>query len=401
MKDKAIEIYQKDRALENALRHVKENKKLSDNNKKTILAFSDYELQQDLSKLRVVKHTQQLAKLAQTMNKDIKTAGKKDIEGFISWLNKSDYSENTKRDYKIILKLFYCWLEAVKLDITTKELKLQRKEPTLITSISTTMKNNKKKLPEGLLTEDDILLMLSNAITPRDKAFISCLYESGGRISEIGCMKIKNVSFDDYGSVVSISGKTGSRRCRLVSSSKPLLAWVNAHPQKDNPESALWLGSQSKAAVKYSGLAKILRQVAKRAGIKKAVNPHSFRHARATFLAQYLTESQLKSYLGWTEGSNMAAVYVHLSGKQIDDAILGVYGLKEKPQEEKGKMLPRKCLSCGELNEAQASYCVKCRAALSLEIALNADNEKEKKQAEVLEQLVKALVAKELKGKKT
>lgn len=36
-----------------------------------------------------------------------------------------------------------------------------------------------------------------------------------------------------------------------------------------------------------------LRRIAKRAGIKKKVNPHSFRHARATFLANLLTEAQM------------------------------------------------------------------------------------------------------------
>ncbi len=47
-----------------------------------------------------------------------------------------------------------------------------------------------------------------------------------------------------------------------------------------------------------------------------------FRHSRATFLAQYLTESQLCVYFGWRQGSDMPKVYVHLSGRDILPAVM-------------------------------------------------------------------------------
>ena len=39
-------------------------------------------------------------------------------------------------------------------------------------------------------------------------------------------------------------------------------------------------------------------------------------------MANYLTEAQMNVYFGWTQGSDMPGVYVHLSGRDIDDAIL-------------------------------------------------------------------------------
>jgi len=33
-----------------------------------------------------------------------------------------------------------------------------------------------------------------------------------------------------------------------------------------------------------------------------------------------LTEAQMKEYLGWVGDSRMASTYVHLSGRNIDDA---------------------------------------------------------------------------------
>lgn len=35
----------------------------------------------------------------------------------------------------------------------------------------------------------------------------------------------------------------------------------------------------------------------------------------------YLTKAQMKIYFGWTQGSDMLGVYVHLSGKDVDDVL--------------------------------------------------------------------------------
>ena len=82
----------------------------------------------------------------------------------------------------------------------------------LVKDIKTTMKNNRKKLPEELLTRTEIKKMVEASDHPRDKAMISLLYEGGLRIGELASLKIKNVVFDDYGAVIKVKGKTGERR---------------------------------------------------------------------------------------------------------------------------------------------------------------------------------------------
>jgi hypothetical protein len=47
-------------------------------------------------------------------------------------------------------------------------------------------------------------------------------------------------------------------------------------------------------------------------------------------MANYLTEAQMNAYFGWVQGSGMPSVYVHLSGRDIDDAILKANGVIEK-----------------------------------------------------------------------
>ena len=74
----------------------------------------------------------------------------------------------------------------------------------------------------------------------------------------------------------------------------------------------------------------MLKSVAQNAGIDKPINPHHFRHSRATDLAKKLTEAQLCQYMGWIQSSKEAATYVHLSGRDMDKAILTLHGLAEE-----------------------------------------------------------------------
>ena len=125
------------------------------------------------------------------------------------------------------------------------------------------MKN--RKLPEEILTKEDIKKMIDAARTPRDRAIISVLYESGCRVGEFLSMRIKNVSFDRYGAVIVVHGKTGYRRIRLVSSVPYLAEWMNSHPFSEDPEAWLWISLNNFRRLPYNFLRTILRVIAKKA----------------------------------------------------------------------------------------------------------------------------------------
>jgi len=157
------------------------------------------------------------------------------------------------------------------------------------------------------------------AIYSRDRVFVSMLYDSGGRIGEILTLQRKNISFGESGAVVVMDGKTGQRRDRLILSVPFLSQWLSDHPDK-RPDAPLWVHigrgchEDGIVPVDYSAM-KILQRLKVKTGIKKAVNPHAFRHARATQLAGKLTEAQMKQIFGWTQDSRMASKYVHQSGR--------------------------------------------------------------------------------------
>ena len=104
------------------------------------------------------------------------------------------------------------------------------------------LKNISSKVtPQDFITEEEFEAMLKACMNSRDRALISLLYESGARIGEIGSMRVKDVSFYEYGAIVWLpKSKTIRRKLRVVYSARYLSEWLSDHPLKD-PESSLWI----------------------------------------------------------------------------------------------------------------------------------------------------------------
>jgi len=113
---------------------------------------------------------------------------------------------------------------------------------------------------------------------------------------------------------------------------------------------------------------KVLKTTMDRAGIDKPSNPHHYRHSRASYLANEMTEAQLCEWFGWVQGSDVPARYVHLSGRDIDRAYDEMHGLVE-PDEEEEQPDVKKCGRCGELNEPEATFCMRCGFGIDQEKA--------------------------------
>jgi site-specific recombinase XerD len=67
-------------------------------------------------------------------------------------------------------------------------------------------------LPQDLLTEPEVKLMAEYCSNPRNRALILLIYETGGGIGEILSLSLRAISFDRYGAILTVGGKTGGRR---------------------------------------------------------------------------------------------------------------------------------------------------------------------------------------------
>jgi len=361
------------RRTERLLKRISESEVISDNNKRLLRNFCRELKVKDYSPARTSKLLNHMVRICEALpDIDLERASREDIMRIVEWVQDQDFSAETKKDYRIALRVFYKWLDCGSVKA--------REVPERVKDLSTTVKRSEQRLPDELLTEDDVKSMIRHATNPRTRCLIAMLWETGGRMGEIIDLKVKDIKPWRYGYQVVLNGKTGSRRVPLILSEPYINEWLDMHPMKDSegwPGVWLWVdvklqnhnGRKKRAGDRadYHALVRDIQRAARRAGIKKPVNPHNFRHSRATFMANHFTEAQMNQWFGWVPGSRMPARYVHLSGRDIDKAYAILHGI-ESVEEQRPKFIPKKCSRCDlEKIAPDSKFCPRCGAPLDAE----------------------------------
>jgi integrase/recombinase XerD len=296
------------------------------------------------------------------LKKPFEETTKLDLKNIVIAINsKEDFKDWTKSDYRMVTKRFYRWLRNQEF---VKDIKAGGAEETVG--------------PEDILDEKELSALFGCCTNLRDKALSKTAYESACRPHEFLGLRKSDIAFDDYGAILYVrKGKTGARRIRVVEAAPLLANWIENHPLKDR-DASLWVDMSSNTkfrALKWTGYRKVILRLTKSAHIEKRVSAYIFRHTRLTHLAKFMTEAQLCEFAGWRQGSRMPRMYIHLSGRDVDDALLKSYGLKKKEEEsELEGRIPRKCVRCSTLCEPDAEICNKCGMALSLQAAMKRDD---------------------------
>jgi integrase/recombinase XerD len=362
-----VQIYNYERKIANVLKKI-EDSKITEEDKQLLSEFHKDCIVRGLSKARISKYVDVLGRITLWLNKPLRQVKREDIINLVQRIELSNYSGWTKHDYKVIIKILFRWL------------KRTSDYPEEVKWIKTSFRS-KSILPEEILTEDDIKKLVECATSLRDKAFILVLYESGCRIGEILSLRIKNVQFDNYGAVLIVCGKTGDRRVRIIVSAPKLAAWLENHPLKANSNAPLWLSYSTRNRddpFSYAAAKAMVKRTAVRAEMRKRVYPHLLRHSRATFLANFLTEAQLKQHFGWVQASDMASTYVHLSGRDVDGALLKLQGIEVKKQATGTVLKTVFCPRCNEKNSPDSKFCMRCGSPMDIESALKLDESRAK-----------------------
>jgi integrase len=346
MATKAADLYKHGQTLDRTL-----SKRLDElgGDKEIVEEFVNDSRAKGISPARIIKYLYTLIPLKRLLKKDFKDTNEDDIKKLAIAIEQSGKSDATKSDYRSILKLFLRHLE---------------REPVWLKIGSG---KHSRRLPEEVLSEEDVKAIATTAYSCRDRAFVLGLYESGCRIGEFLPLKLKHINFDKNGAILRVDGKTGPRRIRLVFSVVSIQKWFEDHPAKGNPEAFLWcklpiLNNPKwiNNHLSYGFVLRLLKGLAKKAGVKKKANAHSFRHARATFLASHLKEPQMREFFGWERRSDSPSTYIHLSGRDVDDSILSIYGKYESVKTQEPILKVDDCPRCKEPNDPVAMFCQKC-----------------------------------------
>ena len=149
-----------------------------------------------------------------------------------------------------------------------------------------------RKLPEVLTLSEiermEDVIDLSTNEGQRNLAIIEVLYGSGLRVSELINLKLSNVHVDE--GYMLVEGKGSKQRLVPLSEEaiKEIGFWMQDRchlPIKPGNEDYLFLNRRGSKLTRVMILI-IVKDLAERAGIKKNISPHTFRHSFATHLLE-------------------------------------------------------------------------------------------------------------------
>ncbi len=176
------------------------------------------------------------------------------------------------------------------------------------------------------LSENDVELLLSgpevsDILGFRDKTMLETLYATGLRVSELVNLKFEQVNFRQ--GWVRITGKGDKER--LVPIGEEAMSWLENYI--NDSRSALLNGRQSDYlfvtnradAMTRQAFWHIIKRYAKKAGIKKALSPHTLRHAFATHLLNYGADLRVVQLLLGHSNLSTTQIYTHIARERLKE----------------------------------------------------------------------------------
>jgi integrase len=368
---RVIDIHQYDKRYHSVTAHLLASD-ISARNKELVLGYRDACLVRQLcGKVRLIRVIGCLEQLARRLGKDFDHVTTADVHGLIATLlaRKPAYSKASIATYKAILKRFLTWVS------NPDEFGHHTPAPANVAWLTVHLRRRDEHRLQrhDLLLPTDVTAAVATTHNPRDRALLEMLWETGGRVGEIGNLQRKHITPTQHGYHLDLTGKTGQRSVLIVSSAPALTEWLNHHPDA-NPEAPVWHHYQYRAALDFVGyrtISQLIKNAFCRAQVKKRIYPHIFRHSRATFVLAtgLMNESQAKAYFGWTPGSNVLSHYAHLLASDANNAILRENHLAPAtPTQDTNR--PRSCPHCQAMNPKASPRCIRCNALLDEQRAI-------------------------------
>jgi integrase/recombinase XerD len=230
----------------------------------------------------------------------------KDLQQFLKWITELDMSASSQARIISGIRAFYkyCLLENIsKTDPTTllEAPKLKRILPDTLSFEEI----------ENIISQID----LSKPEGGRNKAIVETMYSCGLRVSEVVNLKISqlylNVGF------IRVIGKGDKER--LVPIGRSAIKYVNIYKNKIRIHTTVKHGNEDILFLNQRGsklsrvmIFYIIKDLALKAGIRKTVSPHTFRHSFATHLIEGGADLRAVQEMLGHESITTTEIYTHL-----------------------------------------------------------------------------------------
>jgi integrase/recombinase XerD len=181
-----------------------------------------------------------------------------------------------------------------------------------------------RKLPDTLNTKEiDRLISAIDRSTPhgeRNRAILETLYGCGLRVSELTELKISDLFFKE--GFIKVTGKGDKQR--FVPIGTYTMNAINLYkkeirihiPAKPDATDTLFLNRRG-AGLTRAMIFHIIKQLAIKAGIKKKISPHTFRHSFATHLLENGADLRSIQMMLGHESITTTEIYMHVDRKHL------------------------------------------------------------------------------------
>ncbi len=286
-------------------------------------SFKDFEtylrLEKSLSRNSIEAYLNDVSKLEEffaDMNKETLPAQVKysDLKDFLSWFNKDNKNPRTQSRVLSGIRAYFKFLLI--------EGEMNENPSALIESPRIGL-----KLPEVLTIEEiDRMIEVIDLSKPeghRNKAIVETLYGCGLRVSELVGLKLTDIH-EDEGYVV-ITGK-GSKQ-RLVPVSGKALKEIDFYKTdrarlsviKDT--NTLFLNRRGSRLTRVM-IFTIIKDLAAKAGIRKNISPHTFRHSFATHMIEAGADLRAVQEMLGHESILTTEIYTHIERSYLRDTLM-------------------------------------------------------------------------------
>jgi len=174
-----------------------------------------------------------------------------------------------------------------------------------------------QKLPV-VLTQDEVLLLLEAASSPRDKAAMAVAYGAGLRVSEVVNLKVSDIDSDRM--VLRIEQGKGQKDRNGMLSPR-LLEVLREWWLIGQPTTWLFPGRDPINPITTKQIYRAVRNTAEDVGIKKRVSPHTLRHSFATHLLEQGVDIRVIQVALGHSKLDTTARYAHVASKVLREVV--------------------------------------------------------------------------------
>lgn len=212
--------------------------------------------------------------------------------------------------------------------------------------------------------KEEALPMIDSTRNSRDAALIATAWNLGARPFEFQDITVGDVTDSRYGLQVTVHGKRGQRSPKLILAVPYLQRWLDDHPDRSDSDAPLWCKLSKPEPITDRMFRKILETAANRAEVARPVTLSNFRKSCASYLAsQNVNQTHIENHMGWKRGSDVAARYVAVFGKESEREIAKAYGA-DVEEDEPDPLAPVTCPRCTRETPRSEDRCMWCGQVL-------------------------------------